>query len=199
VNSFTTICSEPSIISEGKTIALIGTGNIMFHDEGVGIYLTKYIQENYHIPANLTVLDGGGLGFTLMTYYQEYDKVIVVGTTSKEGKAGDIFVTSGDEMMAEGAIKKTATEVEITMMLEICSFHEDMGEVALISMIPEDIIEVKNGVTPTVLNAMPKLRDLILDELEQDGITLKSKEGGMSFEEVVDYFANPRNIDPRNI
>jgi len=171
----------------------------MFHDEGLGIYLTKYIQENYHIPKNLTVLDGGGLGFTLMTYYQEYDKVIVVGTTSKDGKAGDVFVTTGEAMMKEGAVKKTATEVEITMMLEICSFHENMGEVALVSMVPEDIIEVKNDVTATTLEAMPKLLELTLNELKSDGVELLEKEGGMSFEEVVYFFANPRNIDPRTI
>ncbi len=171
----------------------------MFHDEGLGIYLTKYIEENYHIPKNLTVLDGGGLGFTLMTYYQEYDKVIVVGTTSREGKAGEVFAITGEQMMAEGAIKKTATEVEITMMLEICSFHEEMGEVELISMIPEDIIEVKNGLTATVLRAMPKLLDLTLDVLKKDGIELQPKEGGMTFEAVVAYFANPKNIDPRTV
>ena len=182
-----------------KNIALIGTGNIMFHDEGLGIYLTKYIQENYHIPQNLTILDGGGLGFTLMTYYQEYDKVIVVGTTSKDGKAGEVFAISADDMMQEGAVKKTATEVEITMMLEICSFHEDMGEVQLISMVPKDIIEVKNGLTDTVLDAMPKLLDLTLLELQKDGIELEPKSGGMSFEDVIEFFANPKNIDPRDI
>ena len=171
----------------------------MFHDEGLGIYMTKYIEENYHIPDNLTILDGGGLGFTLMTYYQEYDKVIIVGTSSKEGKAGDIFSTTGEEMMSEGTVKKTATEVEITMMLEICSFHEDMGEVQLIGMIPKDIIEVKNSLTPTALNAMPNLLCLTLDELEKDNITLEPKEGGMSFIEVIDFFANPKNIDPRNM
>jgi len=171
----------------------------MFHDEGVGIYLTKYIEENYVLPNNLTVLDGGGLGFTLMTYYQEFDKVIVVGTTSKEGNAGDIFSINSDEMMKEGAVKKTATEVEITMMLEICSFHEDMGEVQLLSMIPDDIIDVKNNVTPTVFEAMPKLLNLILSELKNDNIELESKKGGMNFEEVIHYFANPKNIDPRNI
>jgi len=180
-----------------KKIALIGTGNIMFHDEGLGIYLTKYIEENYIIPPNLTVLDGGGLGFTLMTYYQEYDKVIVVGTTSKKGEAGEVFSITGEEMIQEGAIKKTATEVEITMMLEICSFHEDMGEVQLVSMIPKDIIEVKNALTPTVLESMPKLLDLTLRELQKDGIELQKKDKEVTFEEVVEYFANPKNIDPK--
>ena len=170
----------------------------MFHDEGLGIYLTKYIEENYHIPPNLTLLDGGGLGFTLMTYYQEYDNIITVGTTSKEGRAGDVFAIDEKEMIAEGAIKKTATEVEITMMLEICSFHEDMGEVKLISMIPKDIIEVKNALTPTVLESMPKLLDMVLDELENGGIRLVPKESIVSFEEVIEFYANPKNIDPRD-
>ena len=84
-------------------------------------------------------------------------------------------------------------------MLEICSFHEDMGEVELLSMIPKDIIEVKNALTPTVLESMPKLLDLTLEALKKDGIELVKKEGGMSFEEVIYYFANPRNIDPRTI
>jgi hypothetical protein len=30
-------------------------------------------------------------------------------------------------------------------------------------------------------------------------VTLVKKEGGMDFEEVIYFFANPRNIDPREI
>ncbi|MCB4744014.1 MAG: hydrogenase maturation protease, partial [Sulfurovum sp.] len=117
-----------------KKIALIGIGNIMFHDEGMGAYLVKYIEENYEIPDNLTIVEGGTLGFTLMTYYQEYDKIIVVGTSSKEGEVGTISSENADEVVAnEDITRKTANEVEITMMIEICSFHEDMGEVQLIT------------------------------------------------------------------
>jgi hydrogenase maturation protease len=36
-----------------KRIALIGMGNLMFHDEGLGTYLAKYLEANYEIPENL--------------------------------------------------------------------------------------------------------------------------------------------------
>ncbi|OQX75316.1 MAG: hypothetical protein B6D54_06075 [Epsilonproteobacteria bacterium 4484_65] len=118
-----------------EKIALIGIGNIMFHDEGMGAYLVKYIEENYEIPENLTVVEGGTLGFTLMTYYQEYDKIIVVGTGSKDGAVGTICSESAQDVMEnEDNTRKTANEVEITMMIEICSFHEEMGDVQLITM-----------------------------------------------------------------
>jgi len=180
-----------------EKIALIGIGNIMFHDEGLGAYLVKYIEENYEIPENLTVVEGGTLGFTLMTYYQEYDKIIVVGTGSKEGPVGTICSENAEQVMTnESAIRKTANEVEITMMIEICSFHEDMGEVQLITMVPEDIIDVKNGLTDSALTHMPKLVDATLEELENSGIGLKRNICDVvSFETIIDSYANPKMAD----
>jgi hydrogenase maturation protease len=176
-----------------EKVALIGIGNIMFHDEGLGAYLSKYIEENYEIPNNLTIVEGGTLGFSLMTYYQEYNKIIVVGTGSKEGPVGTIASENADEVMSnESATRKTANEVEITMMIEICSFHEDMGEVQLITMVPEDIIEVKNGMTDSTLKCMPKLVDATLEELASSGIELKRNSKNISFEEVIDFYANPK-------
>ena len=165
----------------------------MFHDEGLGAYLAKYIEENYIIPHNLTVVEGGTLGFSLMTYYQEYDKIIVVGTGSKEGAVGTISSENAQEVMAnESATRKTANEVEITMMIEICSFHENMGGVQLITMVAEDIIEVKNALTESVLKAMPKLVDVTLEELKSSGITLERNAKNVSFEEIIEFYANPK-------
>ena len=176
-----------------KKIALIGIGNILFHDEGLGAYLVKYIEENFEIPPTLDIVEGGTLGFKLMAYYQAYDKIIVVGTGSQEGSVGTIHVESAQEVMAKSPIRKTANEVEITMMIEICSFHEDMGEVVLVTMIPEDIVEVKNGLTPATLSHMPHLVERVLEVLKQSGVVLHPKaEQVVSFDEIIDAYANPK-------
>lgn len=90
-----------------ERIALIGIGNIMFHDEGLGAYLVKYIEENYEDHPKLTIVEGGTLGFTLMTYYQEYDKVIIVGTGSKEGPVGTISSENSLQILTSGGILTT--------------------------------------------------------------------------------------------
>jgi len=184
-----------------KKVALIGIGNIMFHDEGLGAYLVKYIEENYEVPQHLTIVEGGTLGFTLMTYYQEYDKVIVVGTGSSEQSVGTIVSENAQQVMAkEDATRKTANEVEITMMIEICSFHEDMAEVQLITMVPEDIIDVCNGLSATTLAHMPKLLDATLDELENSGIALERKNADVvSFETIIEAYANPKILNFHNM
>jgi len=180
-----------------EKIALIGIGNIMFNDEGLGAYLVKYIEENYEEHPKLTIVEGGTLGFTLMTYYQEYDKIIVVGTGSKEGPVGTIGSENAEEVMAnESATRKTANEVEITMMIEICSFHEEMGEVQLITMVPHDIIDVKNAMTIEALVHMPSLVDETLKELQNSDITLaRKKSPEVSFESIIQAYANPKISD----
>jgi hydrogenase maturation protease len=179
-----------------EKIALIGIGNIMFHDEGLGAYLVKYIEKNYEEHPKLTIVEGGTLGFTLMTYYQEYDKIIVVGTGSKEGPVGTIASEDAEQVMAnESATRKTANEVEITMMIEICSFHENMGEVQLITMVPHDIIDVKNAMTPEALAHMPPLVSKTLEELEKSGVTLKKRVNTVSFESIIHTCANPKISD----
>jgi len=99
-------------------------------------------------------------------------------------------------MANESATRKTANEVEITMMIEICSFHEDMGEVQLITMVPHDIIEVKNAMTPEALKHMPNLVSKTLKELEKSGISLqRKKEKEVAFETIIDACANPKISD----
>jgi hydrogenase maturation protease len=175
-----------------RSIAVIGMGNIMFCDEGVGTYLASYLENNYEIPENLEIVDGGLLGFSLMRYYQECDKVIIVGIDSREGHPGTISRYDSDEMMAQGATRQTANEVELTMMLEICSFHEAMGEVECITMIPENIVDVRNGLSAATLARMPQLLEETLEALEEEGVILEPKTPSRSFEEIIDLCANPK-------
>ena len=165
----------------------------MFCDEGLGTYLAKYIETNYEIPDSLEIVDGGLMGFGLMSYYQEFDKLLIVSTTSKEGSAGEIFRYSADEMLRLGKTRQSANEVEVAMMIEICSVKEDMAEIEFLTMVPENIEDVKNDLTQTVLENMPLLAQKTLDVLNEYGVKLQQKEN-ISFAQIIDRVANPTNI-----
>ena len=165
----------------------------MFCDEGLGTYLAKYIEENYEIPDSLEIVDGGLLGFGLMSYYQEFDKLLIVSITSKDGKSGEIFRYSADDMLLLGKTRQSANEVEVAMMIEICSFKEDMAEIEFLTMVPENIEDVKNGLSQKVLENMPILAQKTLDVLKEYGINLQQKDS-VSFSDIIDRVANPSNI-----
>ena len=173
-------------------VALIGSGNAFFMDEGIGLYAGKYLKENFTFEPALDIVDGGTLGFRLMPLLQEYEHVLIANTSSDDTKAvGMITVLSGDELIANQGIKKTANEVEITEMLQICSMANHCAQTTMISIVPEDIISVAVGITPALRLRWSEYIDVIVDELEILGIKSSKKNGVMCLDEILEQFANP--------
>jgi hydrogenase maturation protease len=174
---------------------VIGIGNILFRDEGIGIYASKYLEHNYSYSDELTVIDGGTLGFKLMTYYQSYDKVIILDTVSIKDSAGSIYNLPSQELLDLGTYRQTAHEVEVVEMLEICSMLESMAEVKIMGIVPKDIESVLIDLTDEMKSAFDSFIDAIIKELESTGLKMTPKENKLSLEEIIQEYANPSAKD----
>ncbi|NVJ53662.1 MAG: HyaD/HybD family hydrogenase maturation endopeptidase [Campylobacteraceae bacterium] len=152
---------------------VIGVGNVLFKDEGVGIYASKFLQQNYKFDDSLEIIDGGTLGFKLMTYFQEYDNVIILDTISTEDEAGSIYRLPSDVLLGMGQYRKTAHEVEIVEMLEICSVLDKHAIVTILGIIPEDIEAVEIGLTSTLEEKFDGYISQALQEIESIGVTIE--------------------------
>ncbi|AXH12729.1 HyaD/HybD family hydrogenase maturation endopeptidase [Halarcobacter bivalviorum] len=152
---------------------VVGVGNVLFKDEGVGIYASKFLQENYEFDDSLEIIDGGTLGFKLMTYFQEYDNVIILDTVSVEDEAGSIYRLPSEVLLGMGQYRKTAHEVEIVEMLEICSVLDKHATVTILGIIPEDIESVEIGLTPKLEEKFEAFISQALQEIENIGVTIK--------------------------
>ena len=148
-----------------KRNIVIGVGNMLFKDEGIGIYAAEYIKQNYKFDdEELEIIDGGTLGFKLMTYFQEYDNVIILDTVSIEDKAGEIYRLPSDVLLGLGNYRKTAHEVEIVEMLEIVSVLDSYANVTIIGIIPKDIETVQIGLT---IEMEDKFEEFILNSIKE--------------------------------
>ncbi|MGA1932405.1 HyaD/HybD family hydrogenase maturation endopeptidase [Arcobacter sp. YIC-464] len=156
-----------------KKNIVIGVGNMLFKDEGVGIYASEYLKQNYEFDGDLEIIDGGTLGFKLMTYFQEYENVIILDTVSIEENAGEIYRLPSDVLLGMGNYRKTAHEVEIVEMLEIVSVLDSHAKVTILGIIPEDIISVGIGLTETIENRFEEFILNAVKEIESLGVKTK--------------------------
>ena len=164
---------------------VIGVGNMLFKDEGIGIYASEYIRQNYEFDdETLEIIDGGTLGFKLMTYFQDYDNVIILDTVSIEDEVGGIYRLPSDVLLGLGNYRKTAHEVEIVEMLEIVSVLDSHAKVTIIGIIPEDIVSVGIGLTPKMENRFEEFILNGIKEIESLGIKA-TKVNDISIEDVV--------------
>lgn len=173
--------------------AIIGAGTVIYQDEGVGVYAAKYLEENYTFLDDVTLVDGGVLGFLLMTYYQEYDKVIIIDTITMDDEVGSIYNLPSEELLGLGSYKQTAHEVEIVEMLEICSLLERMADVNIIGIVPKDIESVNVGLSDAIRAKFESLIDATLAEIDKSGIKYKKNLDRVTLDEIIEKYANPQS------
>ncbi len=173
--------------------AIVGVGNILFKDEGIGIYAAKFLESNYSFSEGVEVIDGGTLGFKLMRYYQDYDRVLIIDTVSIKDEPGAVYNLPSEALLGLGSYRQTAHEVEVVEMLEICSFLEKMAQVSVIGMVPEDIESVEISLSDSVKERFDLLINEILKELKQEGVEIEKK-GSKKIDEIINEYANPSSL-----
>jgi hydrogenase maturation protease len=170
-----------------KTI-IIGVGNVLFKDEGVGIYAVQYLEKNYTFEPVIGIMDGGTLGFKLMGYFQDYENVFILDTVSIEDTVGTVYCLPSDVLLGLGAYRKTAHEVEIIEMLEICSLLENHANVTVVGIVPQDIESVENALTDEITTGFETLIAKTIEELEKIGIKSTKNSNNITLDSIVKNF-----------
>ena len=163
---------------------VIGIGNTLFKDDGIGVYAALYLKTNYTFSPQLDIYDGGTLGLNLIDYLQAYDQVIILDTLSLDEQAGALFRIPAEEFIGLGDQRSTAHEVEVIQMLEAGMLHGVKANVMVLGIIPEDISTISIGLSRTMEVHFQKYLDLVLDEIAYLGIKATRTET-LSLEDVV--------------
>lgn len=73
-----------------KKIGVIGIGNPLRKDDGIGIYLLdKLIKRKEEFSENIDFIDGGTGGINLLHDFSDFDTIVIVDAVNFGGKPGD--------------------------------------------------------------------------------------------------------------
>lgn len=174
-----------------NSIAVIGVGNILFTDDGVGVYAAKYLETNYRFEPSIDIIDGGTLGFNLMRYFSDYDRVILLDTLSIDEEAGTIYHLPSDVLLGLGDTRKTVHEVEVTQMIELASLMEARADISVLGMIPSDIQSVAMDVSPITKEKFNEFVQALIQIVEKAEVTVTANEQLIGLNEVIELYRNP--------
>lgn len=171
-----------------KKTVIIGVGNLLFCDDGVGVIAAKYLRQNFSFEPEVEIVDGGALGFGLFEYFMEYENVLVLDTLSIDDEAGTIYKIPSKELLGLGSCKKTVHEVEVVQMLEICELHETRAEVTLIGIVAKDINSTKIGLSEVLESRFGLFIKTVIDTLEGLGI-VGVKKGNFNVDDIINQIS----------
>jgi hydrogenase maturation protease len=121
-------------------ILVVGLGNILLSDEGVGVAVVRRLAAEGRLPAGVEVIDGGTCGMDLLPEIAGADRMIVVDA-ARTGKApGTVLEIDGEDMPAFFTAKMSPHQRGFTDMLATLDLHDARPrEVMLVAVEPEDL------------------------------------------------------------
>ena len=96
---------------------ILGVGNLLLTDDGVGIHAIQQLQEEYEIPVEIQVVDGGTCGLDLLQYFDGVEHLIVVDAANLSQPPGSIQRMVGDQVPAFLAQKISPHEINLPELL----------------------------------------------------------------------------------
>lgn len=99
-----------------KTLVL-GVGNKLMADEGVGVHVIERLISKYRLPEEVQVLDGGTLGLDLLYYLEGIENLLIVDAAETGKEAGAMIRLENEEVPAFMSIKISPHQVGVPDML----------------------------------------------------------------------------------
>lgn len=146
---------------------VLGVGNTLLTDEGVGVHVVNHLQA-HHPKANTTYLDGGTLSFTLAGDIEDSDQLIVIDATELKSTPGTVKHFIDDDMDAFLSRKRhmSVHEVGLLDLLNISRLADRLpARRALIGIQPKHI-DWGDTPSPEVAAAIPRASQLTLELID---------------------------------
>jgi len=158
-----------------ERIVVLGIGNILLRDEGIGVRVVEELERRYRLPDNVRCVDGGTQGLWLMATIQEADHLVVVDAVLGRGEPGTLYRIERKDLPTGLRVKQSAHDSDLLEALTLCSFlDKEPKSVVVLGIEPEDIQPMSLELTETVGGRMDDLVSLVVKELEQLGCRLDS-------------------------
>jgi len=147
-------------------ILVVGVGNPILSDDGVGIYAARMLKARGIPGVSIEELPASGL--ELLDMVLDYDRVVIIDAIqTKDGVPGDHYVLAEEDF--ERAVHGSSPHgINIATALAMGRkiVPEKMPkEVFFVAIEAEDLVNVREQLTPKVSEKLPGIVDLIERDL----------------------------------
>lgn len=146
-------------------ILVLGLGNLVLKDEGVGIHVVQRMQRDT-LPEGIDILDGGTGGIFMIGTLQQYDHVIMIDATLDTNPPGTVrrlkpkYSTDYPRLMS-------AHEIGLKDMIDAMIVQDHIPDIDLVIVSARDVQEIGMELSPPVEKALPKIMDTVNEIIQE--------------------------------
>ncbi|HEX5159924.1 MAG TPA: HyaD/HybD family hydrogenase maturation endopeptidase [Ktedonobacterales bacterium] len=160
---------------ERTPVVVLGMGNLLRRDEGLGIRALQRLDALYALPPTVQLVDGGTLGLELLSYLEDAERALVLDAALSDASPGTLVQISGDDVPAYFSMRTSPHEIALPDLLAIAKLRGTTPlELVLVGMHPASI-ELGWDLSEIVASRLDDMVASAAAVLCQWGITLEPR------------------------
>jgi hydrogenase maturation protease len=147
-------------------IAVLGIGNLLLKDEGIGVHLVEKLAEVID-DANVKIIDAGTCPDFLSLVEDNLDKLIIVDAVENGDEPGTLYRFHFDVVDLKGAPPFSLHDVGVIDSLRTMALFNQQPKSTVVIGIEPKIIDFGLELSPEIEDKLPKIISLVLKEIEE--------------------------------
>lgn len=158
-----------------KPILVLGLGNILLMDEGLGVHAMELFERRYAVPDHVDVVDGGTCGMDMLDLIASHRHLIAVDAVKTGAPPATLVTLRGDEVPAYFKGKLSPHQLGLCDLLASLRLTDEAPEtVTLVGCVP---LALGTGLmlSPEIEAVLPEMAERIAGELAELGISAQRR------------------------
>lgn len=144
-------------------ILVLGIGNLLMGDEGIGVHAVRELAR-LSWPASVTIVDGGTGGFHLLSYFGEYDPIVMIDATMDEQPPGTLSMIE-PRYATDFPRALTAHDIGLRDLVESAALLQMQPKIYLVTISVAGLQSLETTLSAAVTASIPhivsRVRDLV--------------------------------------
>ncbi|TCS71715.1 hydrogenase 2 maturation peptidase [Sulfuritortus calidifontis] len=153
-------------------IVVLGVGNILLTDEGVGVRAIEALGRQYDLPPEVTLLDGGTSAMEMLDDLAHADLLIIADCVRAGLPPGSLIRLADDEVPALMKLKMSPHQIGLSDVLATLVLAGESPKRIVVHGVEPASLATDMRLTPTVEQSLPRLVEALAQELRMAGVAL---------------------------
>jgi len=153
-------------------ILVLGIGNVLLTDEGIGVRALNELERRYSFPENVELLDGGTAGIELLRHIRNRDYLIIIDAMKFNQEPGTVSRVEGNDVPAAFRTRISPHQLGLSDLLAAAMLTGELPENLVLFGVEPENLDIGLDLTDTVEASVEKLTEAIIDELCSIGCSI---------------------------
>jgi hydrogenase maturation protease len=147
-----------------RTVVL-GLGNLLMADDGVGLIALARLEEEWFVPRDVELVDGGTWGMNLLPVIESAGRVILLDAIDLGDPPGTLIRLEGDEIPRFLGIKMSPHQIDLREVLALSELRGTLPNELIALGIQPARVELSTTLSPVVEARLDQLVHMTAETL----------------------------------